>query len=171
MADWRVSNSFAHFPKSRTLRTMWPYSAKLRRVVVASTFCGSIVKCRVSWSTSHNRDLSSLSVQAKRETIEGILGITSGQEIGNYLALFGPRRSLLSLWKARSLSLAGRLCLINYSLMPILFYAFGHCSIPVSVLNWVDLQVRCFVRKLHDVGWSSAFLAKTGRNSQCFKKG
>lgn len=115
--------------------------------------------------------------QAKRETIEGILGITSGQEIGNYLGIPFSAHAIkehhlvavkekilkkLSLWKARSLSLAGRLCLINYSLMPILFYAFGHCSIPVSVLNWVDLQVRCFVwdhppevRKLHYVGWSS----------------
>lgn len=55
-------------PEISHLRTMWPYSAKLRRVVVdvSSTFCGSIVKCRASWSTSLNRDLCSLSVSFKQ---------------------------------------------------------------------------------------------------------
>lgn len=73
----------------------------------------------------------------------------------------------LSLWKARTLSLAGRLCLVTYSLMPILHYVFGHCSIPSSILKWIDLQVRCFIwdhppeiRKWHYIGWSSFCMPK-----------
>lgn len=111
-----------------------------------------------------------------RFLIQGILGVVSGSDIGFYLGIpfsaHGPKEyhfavvkdkilKKLSLWKARTLSLAGRICLVKYSLMPILHYIFSHCCIPASILKWVDLQIRCFiwnhppeVRKLHYIGWS-----------------
>lgn len=48
-------------------------------------------------------------------------------------------------WKARTLSLAGKACLINFSLLPILFYSFAYCQVPRKLLSWVDAQIRAFI--------------------------
>lgn len=61
-------------------------------------------------------------------------------------------------WKAKSLSIAGRVCLINYSLLPMLYLA--HCHVPQEFLDWTERQIRAWWHaveepKWHYIGWET----------------
>lgn len=81
--------------------------------------------------------------------IQRYLDINLVEELGVYLGVpitagvpkmthFEPLRSRimakLNGWKTKSLSLAGRLCLINYSLLPKLYHFLAHCHVQNSRL-------------------------------------
>lgn len=66
-------------------------------------------------------------------------------------------------WKAKTLSLAGRICLINYSLLPMLYHTLAHCRVPKGLLHWLKVQLRAFLwnhstdeRKRHYISWECA---------------
>lgn len=65
------------------------------------------------------------------------------------------------------MSLAGRICLVNYSLLPVLFHSLAHCKVPRSLLSWLNLQLRCGIwnhfpeeRRWHYVGWDAFTASK-----------
>lgn len=69
--------------------------------------------------------------------------------------------SKIGSWKSKSLSLAGGICLINYSILPMFFHTLAHCRVPKGLLVWFEQLIRGFLwnheakKKWHYIGWST----------------
>lgn len=119
-----------------------------------------------------------------RADLHSILGIRMEKEMGMYLGVpltagvprlkhFDSLRAKITTklngWRGRNLSLAGRICLINHSLLPVLFHFLAHCRVPKGLLTWLNVQLRCFIwnhtleeKKWHRLGSFHGEIGGTG---------
>lgn len=122
--------------------------------------------------------ISKRAKDSRRASLIEAVGLPAGREIGRYLGvplvtsrLFPSHfaelqnRILARIggWKNR-LQLyfrAGKICLINFSLLPMLFLTLGHCAVPAYIFDWLEKQIRGFLWdhdpdrwKWHYIGWN-----------------
>lgn len=91
------------------------------------------------------------------------LGVPITKGVSHLKHFYGLRSiSKLGGWRAKTLSLAGRICLINYSLLPMLYHILAHCRVPKGLLSWLNVQLRAFLwnhsppeRKWHYINWET----------------
>lgn len=138
-------------------------------------FCGvsgqkvSFEKSRISFSSNVSSVLA--------EQISSIVGIPTTSDMGVYLGiptiygritkhtfhkLLDKVWARLATWKAKSLSLAGRITLAQSVLNSIPFYTMQVARIPMCLLNKLDRLCRCFIwgheantRSFHPIRWET----------------
>lgn len=96
----------------------------------------------------------------KRAAVLQIFGLPEGREMGRYLGVplitgrLGPEHftdlqtrilGRIGGWRNRLLSFAGKICLVNYALIPMLFHVLGHCAVPAYIFTWLERQIRGFL--------------------------
>lgn len=151
-----------------------------RLMSIIQEFCDLSGQC-----INHNKSIVMLSRRTKdtkRAEMLLTLGLPENREIGKYLGVplvtsrIGPEHfadlqarilARIGGWRNRLLSFAGKLCLINYALYPMLHHILGHSVVPAYILSWIDCQVRGFlwghdpnIWKWHHVGWSTLCQAR-----------
>lgn len=108
--------------------------------------------------------------------VESTLSITTSTSLGNYLGLplkptykksdflfiLNNLMTKLQGWKRNTLSMAGRIQLINSTLSSISTHAMQSFSIPISIQNKIDALNRNFLwghdentKKLHHINWDT----------------
>lgn len=86
-----------------------------------------------------------------RRRLRRAMGIKTVKEVGLYLGVpltdgvprlmhFDALRARISVkqnsWRGRNNSVAGRICLLNYSLLPVLFHTLAHCKVLQKRASW-----------------------------------
>lgn len=122
--------------------------------------------------------LSKKITPATKEFLQAFLEMEASKELGLYLGVpltdgiprlyhFDPVKisAKLEAWRGKTLSMAGRITLINYSLLPVLFYTLAHSRVPRRLMAWINLQLSAFLwnhspeeRHGHYIGWESFIL-------------
>lgn len=99
-------------------------------------------------------------------TLENYLGVPIVKGTSNlehYSGLQAKISKKLAGWKANMLSMPGRICLVNSSVIPCIHYTFKHCKVPKNVINWMNKQIRDFIwghpgkndkKHRHLIAWS-----------------
>lgn len=149
------------------------------------SFCSQILttlQTFCSWSGQSINSGKSLVMFSRRidpsrkALLSHILALPEGREMGRYLGvplITGRLRphhfsdlqarilARIGGWRNRLLSLAGKICLVNYSIYPMLSLVLGHCAVPHFITSWLEKQIRAFlwdhdpnVQKLHLIGWN-----------------
>ncbi|CAN1191865.1 Putative ribonuclease H protein At1g65750 [Linum perenne] len=114
--------------------------------------------------------------RVSREVSE-ILGIAATQDLGRYLGvsllhgritrstydfILSRMDNKLAGWKAKNLSLAGRLTLASSILNSIPSYAMQTALIPAYICDAIDRKIRDFIwgsvegaRRIHNINWET----------------
>lgn len=106
-------------------------------------------KCKMVLSklASQDNDMITIYCFHVAEEMSTYLGIPLSKgkpKLGHFQHITEAITRKLHGWKARCLSFAGRICLINYQLtgtgLPVLYYSFSYCQVPL--LSWAFLGGR-----------------------------